>query len=109
LCRWRSRIFIVAELKPWRLSLVFSFGLLHGMGFAGVWRDLGLRRARFMAALVSFNVGVEAGQLTTVPGAFIALAYWQRSRTTYRRLIVQPAHPARSRSSGCSGRYSGRR
>ena len=82
---------IVAELKPWRLAIVFSFGLLHGMGFAGVLRDLGLPRAQFLAALVSFNVGVEAGQLTVIAVAFAGLAYWQRSRVTYRRLIVQPA------------------
>ena len=35
---------VTTELKPWRLALVFSFGLLHGMGFAGVLRDLGLPR-----------------------------------------------------------------
>ena len=82
---------IVGELKPWRLALVFSFGLLHGMGFAGVLRDLGLPRSQFLTALVSFNVGVEAGQLTVIAIAFIAVAYWQRGRSTYRRLIVQPA------------------
>jgi hydrogenase/urease accessory protein HupE len=82
---------VVGELKPWRLALVFSFGLLHGMGFAGVLRDLGLPRPQFLTALVSFNVGVEAGQLAVIAGAFIAVAYWQRSRTTYRRLVVQPA------------------
>jgi len=82
---------IVGELKPWRLALVFSFGLLHGMGFAGVLRDLGLPRPQFLTALVSFNVGVEAGQLAVIAVAFAAVAYWQRSGTTYRRLIVQPA------------------
>jgi hydrogenase/urease accessory protein HupE len=82
---------IVGELKPWRLALVFSFGLLHGMGFAGVLRDLGLPRPQFLTALVSFNVGVEAGQLSVIAFAFVAVAYWQRSRTSYRRFIVQPA------------------
>ncbi|MEP7305956.1 MAG: HupE/UreJ family protein [Acidobacteriota bacterium] len=82
---------IVGELKPWRLALVFSFGLLHGMGFAGVIRDLGLPRPQFLTALVSFNVGVEAGQLTVIAAAFMAVAYWQRGRPTYRRLVVQPA------------------
>jgi hypothetical protein len=61
------------------------------MGFAGVLRDLGLPRPQFLTALVSFNVGVEAGQLAVIAAAFIAVAYWQRSRPTYRRLIVQPA------------------
>jgi hydrogenase/urease accessory protein HupE len=79
------------ELKRWRLALVFSFGLLHGMGFAGVLRDIGLPRSQFLTALVSFNVGVEAGQLTVIAIALAAVAYWRQNRPVYRRLIVQPA------------------
>ncbi len=83
---------VVSELKPWRLALVFSFGLLHGMGFAGVLRDLGLPRPAFLTALVTFNVGVEAGQLTVIAIAFALCAYWQqRDRVTYRRFVVIPA------------------
>jgi hydrogenase/urease accessory protein HupE len=83
---------VVSELKPWRLALVFSFGLLHGMGFAGVLRDLGLPRPAFLTALVTFNVGVEAGQLTVIGIAFALCAYWQRrDRIAYRRFVVVPA------------------
>ena len=83
---------VVSELKPWRLALVFSFGLLHGMGFAGVLRDLGLPRPAFLTALVTFNVGVEAGQLSVIAVAFMLCAYWQRrDRIAYRRFIVVPA------------------
>ena len=83
---------VVSELKPWRLALVFSFGLLHGMGFAGVLRDLGLPRPSFLTALVTFNVGVEAGQLSVIAVAFALCAYWQRrDRVAYRRFIVVPA------------------
>ena len=83
---------LVRELKPWRLALVFSFGLLHGMGFAGVLRDLGLPRPAFLTALVTFNVGVEAGQLSVIAFAFALCAYWQRrDRVAYRRFIVVPA------------------
>ena len=83
---------IVRELKPWRLALVFSFGLLHGMGFAGVLRDLGLPRPAFLTALLTFNVGVEAGQLSVIAIAFALCAYWQRrDRVAYRRFIVVPA------------------
>jgi HupE / UreJ protein len=81
---------ITTELKPWRLALVFGFGLLHGMGFAGVLSDLGLPRGDFLTALLSFNVGVEAGQLTVIALAAAALA-WYRQRTWYHRLIVAPA------------------
>jgi hydrogenase/urease accessory protein HupE len=80
-----------SELKPWRVALVFSFGLLHGMGFAGVLRDLGLPRSEFLTALVTFNVGVEAGQLSVIALALAAVAYWRSNSVTYRRFVVQPA------------------
>jgi hydrogenase/urease accessory protein HupE len=82
---------VTSDLKPWRLALVFSFGLLHGMGFAGVLRELGLPRSQFLTALLTFNVGVEFGQLSVIAIAFALVAYWRSSRQTYRRLIVQPA------------------
>ncbi len=82
---------MTAELKPWRLALVFSFGLLHGMGFAGVLSELGLPRAQFLTALITFNGGVEAGQLTIIALLFLAVAHWRANRPTYRRFIVQPA------------------
>ena len=82
---------LTTELKPWRVALVFSFGLLHGMGFAGVLKDIGLPPSQFLTALVSFNVGVEAGQLTVIAIAFAIVVYWRRNRPVYRRLIVQPA------------------
>jgi hydrogenase/urease accessory protein HupE len=82
---------VLSELKPWRLALVFSFGLLHGMGFAGVLRDLGLPRPAYLTALVTFNAGVEGGQLCVIAIAFGLCAYWQRDRVFYRRFVVQPA------------------
>lgn len=78
------------ELKPWRLALVFAFGLLHGMGFAGVLADLGLPRGDFQTALLSFNLGVEFGQLTVVAAAAAAVI-WYRHRAWYHRRIVVPA------------------
>ncbi len=78
------------ELKPWRLALVFLFGLLHGMGFAGVLTDLGLPRGEFLTALLSFNLGVEVGQLTVIGLAFVLLV-WYRHQTWYRARIVVPA------------------
>ena len=82
---------MTTELKSWRVALVFSFGLLHGMGFAGVLHDLGLPRGDFLAALLTFNVGVEAGQLTVVAIAFLLVRSWRRNEVSYRRLIAQPA------------------
>jgi hypothetical protein len=81
---------VTGELKPWRVALVFAFGLLHGMGFAGVLSDLGLPRGEFVTALLSFNVGVEAGQLTVIAIAAAIVAGY-RQREWYRRLVVAPA------------------
>ena len=81
---------VTSELKPWRLALVFSFGLLHGMGFAGVLKDLGLPRDQFLTALLTFNLGVEGGQLSVIAAAALCV-YWFRNRDWYRRAIVVPA------------------
>jgi len=81
---------VTADLKPWRVALVFGFGLLHGMGFAGVLRELGLPRSEFLTGLVTFNAGVEAGQLTIIVLASIAVFQWQSNRAVYRRLVVVP-------------------
>ena len=57
---------LTRELKPWRLALVFMFGLLHGLGFAGVLRELGCRARNFSRRSLTFNLGVEGGQLTVI-------------------------------------------
>ena len=80
---------VTSELKPWRLALVFGFGLLHGLGFAGVLAELGLPRGEFAAALMSFNLGVEGGQLAVIAGLFAALG-WARHAPWYRRAAVVP-------------------
>ena len=78
------------ELSPWRGALVFLFGLLHGLGFAGVLRDLGLPREEFLTALLAFNLGVEAGQLTIIALAALAVV-WYRHQPWYHRRVVVPA------------------
>ena len=80
-----------SELKPWRVALVFAFGLLHGMGFAGVLRELALPRSEFLTGLVAFNVGVEGGQLAIILSAFACVGIWMRQSDAYRRLVVVPA------------------
>lgn len=79
----------IQTVKPWRIALVFSFGLLHGMGFAGVLRELGMPAGRFATALVGFNVGVELGQLSVVLIAFL-LVGWFRQTTWYRNGVIRP-------------------
>ena len=74
----------------WRPLVVFCFGLLHGMGFAGVLSEIGLPRSEFVPALLSFNLGVEGGQLTVILLAFAAFGLPFRTRPWYRHRIVIP-------------------
>lgn len=57
---------------PW--AMAFAFGLLHGFGFAGALREIGLPEGDVPLALLSFNLGVEAGQLLFVAGALALMA-----------------------------------
>jgi len=74
-----------------RVAIVFAFGLLHGLGFAGALREIGLPRSRFLPALLSFNLGVEAGQLTVLALAFCAVGAWLGRRSWYRARVAVPA------------------
>jgi HupE / UreJ protein len=80
---------LVQELRPWRVALVFCFGLLHGLGFAGALGHLGLPRGAFLGALLSFNLGVELGQLAVLALAFAILGSW-RGQPWYRRRVAVP-------------------
>jgi hypothetical protein len=82
---------LVSELKAWRVWVVFAFGLLHGLGFAGVLTDLGLPPGEFLTALIGFNVGVELGQLAVIGLAFLTVGLWFRNRPWYRARVVIPA------------------
>ncbi len=79
-----------ARLHAWRPVVVFCFGLLHGMGFAGVLNEIGLPRSEFVPALLSFNLGVECGQLTVILAAFLAFGLPFRKKQWYRQRIVVP-------------------
>jgi hydrogenase/urease accessory protein HupE len=59
----------LSEAYPWVVS--FSFGLLHGFGFAGALKEIGLPQADVPLALLTFNLGVEAGQLVFVAAVLI--------------------------------------
>jgi hypothetical protein len=74
--------------SPWLVA--FSFGLLHGLGFAGALAEVGLPQVAIPIALLMFNVGVEIGQLMFV-GAVFALAMLARnflSRNSARLLPI---------------------
>lgn len=82
---------ITRTCRPSRTAVVFLFGLLHGLGFAGVLTELGLPEEQFAPALIAFNAGVEAGQLAVVAAACLALARPWGKKPWYRARVVVPA------------------
>ena len=81
----------LAIRNPW--ALAFAFGLLHGFGFAGALSAAGLPAAHVPLALVSFNIGVEVGQLAFVAlVALVALAVRKIGIAWPRRAELIPAY-----------------
>jgi hypothetical protein len=72
------------------LLLVFGFGLLHGLGFAGALKEFGMPPGDYVTALVSFNIGVELGQIAIVLAAFVLFAGWFAHKTWYRKAVILP-------------------
>jgi len=57
--------------RRWPALVAFVFGLVHGLGFAGALKNFGLPENHLSVALLTFNVGVEIGQLLIVAAAWI--------------------------------------
>ena len=76
----------LSESYPW--TVAFAFGLLHGFGFAGALKEIGLPQSDVPLALLTFNLGVEAGQLLFVAAVLVAF----RAATA---LVTVPIVPAR--------------
>ena len=77
----------VTQRYPWVVA--FTFGLLHGFGFAGALAEVGLPQSSIPIALLFFNVGVEIGQLLFVGAVLAAIAVG--GRTAERLRVSQPA------------------
>jgi 5'-nucleotidase len=85
--------FFVHRTGRWRPIIVFLFGLLHGLGFASALSELQLPAGNFLLALLSFNVGIELGQLAVIALAFAATAVFLR-KPWYRSRMALPASVA---------------
>jgi hypothetical protein len=79
------------HLSKHRLAIVFAFGLLHGIGFAEALAEFGMPDGAFMTALISFNIGVEPGQVAIIGLCLLTFGLWFRNRGWYRTLFVIPA------------------
>ncbi|MEM9188179.1 MAG: HupE/UreJ family protein [Myxococcota bacterium] len=89
-----ASIIVVCVANVWkpgahraRPSLALGFGVLHGFGFASVLADLGLPPADQAVAVLSFNVGIELGQLLLVALFLLPLAYLGRHETRQRVVL----------------------
>ena len=85
---------LLTELKPWRIILVFLFGLIHGMGFASSLNEIGLPRNKFLTSILSFNVGVELGQITIILAMFLFIIIPLGKQPYYRKWVVYPLSAA---------------
>ena len=92
---------------PWVVS--FTFGLMHGFGFAGALAEVGLPQSSIPIALLFFNVGVEIGQLLFVGAVLAVIAVGWRAATTASIVATRLAlahravcHWRASRASGWS-------
>ncbi|MDQ2719914.1 MAG: HupE/UreJ family protein [Bacteroidota bacterium] len=81
---------LLTELKPWRIAIVFMFGLVHGMGFASALNEIGLPRNKFFTSIFSFNVGVEIGQIIIISLVFLLIITPFGKKQWYKKRIVYP-------------------
>ncbi len=81
---------LLSELKAWRILLVFLFGLIHGLGFASSLNEIGLPRNKFALSIISFNIGVELGQITIILAVFGLLVIPFGKKPYYKKRVVYP-------------------
>jgi hypothetical protein len=81
---------LLSELKPWRILLVFLFGLVHGLGFASSLNEIGLPRNQFATSILSFNLGVEFGQIAIILMVFLFVVKPLGRKLNYRKQVVFP-------------------
>ncbi|HEX2683247.1 MAG TPA: HupE/UreJ family protein, partial [Ferruginibacter sp.] len=81
---------LFSELKPWRIAIVFMFGLIHGLGFASSLNEIGLPRNKFLTSILSFNVGVEIGQVIVIAAVFALLIIPFGKKPWFKKFIVLP-------------------
>jgi hypothetical protein len=77
------------DYSHWRLLVVFIFGLIHGLGFAGVMSTRLDSTGSLVVGLLGINIGVELGQLAIIALAFAA-TFWISNQEKYRKFVVVP-------------------
>jgi len=70
--------------------IIFIFGLIHGLGFASALKEVGIPKEQFFSSLISFNIGVEIGQITIILIAYFLISKWFSQKIWYKERIVYP-------------------
>lgn len=81
---------VQSKMGKYRLSIIFIFGLVHGLGFATALQENGLPQNNFLTALFSFNLGVEFGQVTILLLAHYLIGKWFQKKEWYLQIIAYP-------------------
>jgi len=81
---------LFSQLRPWRVLIVFLFGLIHGLGFASALNEIGLPPNKFYTSILAFNGGVELGQILIIILMFSSIVAAWGKKDWYRRRIVFP-------------------
>jgi len=81
---------IHSKINPWRLFVIFTFGLIHGMGFAGALNEIGIQEELLIGSILFFNIGVELAQITILCMAYFLVAKWFSKKQWYKERIVYP-------------------
>jgi hypothetical protein len=81
---------LFTELKPWRILIVFLFGLIHGLGFASALNEIGLPPNQFFTSILSFNLGVEIGQIAIIALVYLFIILPFGKKEWYKKRIVYP-------------------
>ncbi|EPD51093.1 hypothetical protein HMPREF1210_02284 [Paenisporosarcina sp. HGH0030] len=75
------------QKAKWRWLLTALFGLIHGMGFAGALAETGLPKSNLIGSLLTFNLGVEAGQIMFLC-LLLPFLLWLRRFPWYRKMMI---------------------
>ena len=78
------------NIRRTRPYIIFIFGLLHGLGFAGILNEIGISTNLFVVSLISFNVGVELGQISVIILSYILIALLFQKKSWYRNRVTKP-------------------
>jgi uncharacterized membrane protein YczE len=70
--------------------IISIFGVIHGLGFATALSEIGIPKNQFLSSLLSFNFGVELGQIAIILLAYFLISKWFSHKTWYKERVVYP-------------------